>query len=129
MFPQVNRGVGPTSLNTNRSPFTVALPDVQVEWRDGRTEEAVRTANRTHTGRLHQEDPEYRRAALEGLARARESRRWQRDAIVVAFRQFHAKVGRWPAQEDLRSANGLPSYGVVRRVFGGLPRVVTLAQM
>lgn len=121
--------MGLTSLNTNRPPLTVPLPDVQVEWGDGRKETTVRTANGARTRRLHQESSEYRQAALRGLARARESRRWQREAIIAAFQEFHAQVGQWPAQEDLRSTNALPSYGAVRREFGGLPPAVDLAQM
>lgn len=51
----------------------------------------------------------YRQAALGGLSKGRDRRRWGQDEILAAMQQFEAQSGRWPSLGDLRAANGLPS--------------------
>ena len=106
----------------------MVAPDLDVPWSDGRQDVETRAEHARRTRRLH-DDPVYHGSALRGLDNGRRQRQWSDDAMLTAIRGFHSRAGRWPGQQDFRSANELPGYGTVQRRFSSAVSAVQLASM
>jgi hypothetical protein len=81
--------------------------------RPGRQEEgrgAVTDAPRTRPERVG-------RGGTGGGAMPKRTQAWTADEVVAAFQRFYRATGRWPLAVDCCSANGLPTYGAVERLF------------
>lgn len=83
--------------------------------------------SRSSIQKSRHKDPDFHRAALKGLEKGRQSRRWTERSILESIRLFDAQNGRPPSQTELRTKNGLPSYGVIHRSFGNLSNGIALA--
>ncbi|MGH7427583.1 MAG: hypothetical protein ACREJ4_04405 [Candidatus Methylomirabilaceae bacterium] len=119
----------PAPINSNhRDPASVAAPDLDVPWSDGRQDLETRVDHARRTQCLHRTNPSYHRSALLGLEKSRQQRRWNDEAILGAIRDFHARTGRWPGQPDFRTVNGLPGVGTVLRRYGSHVTAVHQAQ-
>ncbi len=121
--------VVPAPINSNhRDPATVAAPDLDVPWSDGRQDLETRVEHARRARHRHQTDASYHRAALRGLGRGRRLRQWSDGAILTAIQDFHVRTNRWPGQRDFRSANGLPGVGTIQRRYGSHVRAVRRAE-
>jgi hypothetical protein len=121
--------VGPAPIDSNHhDPASVAAPDLNVSWSDGRQDPETRAEHARRTRRPHHENPRITARRLTG-SKGRTRRRWSDTAILTAIRAFNARAGRWPGQLDFRSANRLPGYGTVQRRYGSTVTAVKLASM
>lgn len=116
--------VGPAHNNKNHLDLGRQLLLLPNE--DGRSD-ARRAKKRSSIQKSRHKDPDFHSAALWGLEKGRQSRRWTERLILESIRRFNAQKGRPPGQAELRTKNGLPSYGVIHRSFGGLSNVIARA--
>ncbi len=116
--------VGPTRHNKNH--LDLGRQVVLIANEDGRSDSRG-AKKRSSIQKSRHEDPHFLRSALKGLEKGRESRRWTERSILEAIRRFNVRNGRPPGQTELRTKNGLPSYGVIHRTFGGLSNVISRA--
>lgn len=118
-----------TSLNANhRSALQLRISVASISWSDGRQALPTRELHRHRTKSRHQEDPAFHGSALEGLNKGRERRAWSTASILAAIDRFERHHGRWPAQKDFPSDNGLPGYATLWRIFGGVRTAAKFAQ-
>lgn len=55
------------------------------------------------------------------------STRWTRESALDAVRAFHREKGYQPVSDEARAHNGLPSWAVARRLFGGWNAMIEAA--
>lgn len=72
-------------------------------------------------------------AALEaaGMPYSPPPPKWDRETALAAFREAAGRLGRFPSHTELRArGSGLPSYGVIERLFGttSLERIREIAE-
>ena len=119
--------VDPTSHNANHTPrLEVETPAASIPRHDGRQAPSTRQLHRDRTRQRHQDDPAFHELALRGLSSGRRQRALSSD-ILAAISDFERRHGRWPAQKDFRSENGLPGCATLWSRFGSIAAAVELA--
>lgn len=121
---EIFRLVGPASINANH--VDLDFSNFQVPWSDGRTDPHGSSLRSELVRRRHL-DPDYHRAALDGLKAARATRAWETESILAAIREFYSCHKRVPRQDEFRNSNGLPGYSTLLRRFGSGKRAIELA--
>ena len=114
----------PASINANH--VDLDFSNFEVPWSDGRADPNG-SSMRSELVRRRHLDPDYHRAALDGLNAGRETRSWETESILSAIRDFYSCHWRVPRQDEFRNSNGLPKYSTLWRRFGSGNRAIELA--
>lgn len=116
--------VVPASCNANH--VDLDFHNFEVPWSDGRADPSGSSLRSELVRRRHL-DPDYHRAALDGLNAARKIRSRETESILGAIRDFYSCHNRAPRQAEFRNSNGLPGYSTLLRRFGSGRKAIELA--